>query len=238
MANGTAAGTVVASDPNSGQALTYSITSGNTNNAFSINAGTGALSVANSQALNHEITPSFALNNQGYRQWYTSPLFTGNNYSEHIKCNESPVISNQAFSIVQYPGNGTQVGIVQASDPDAGQNLTYSIISGNTSSCFAINSSTGSITVINSTALSPQTFALIVRATDNGSPVLYSQATVTITVTAFSRQPATGYCQSGFQCGSECSDGNSGWNSCGNRSECRANTFILNYRRKHLYLLF
>jgi hypothetical protein len=183
MANGTAVGTVVASDPNSGQTLTYSIISGNTNNAFIINAGTGALSVANSQALNYEVSPSFTLTVRATDNG--SPvLYSQANVTVGIlNVNESPTMNNQAFSVLQYPGNGTQAGVVQASDPDAGQSLTFSITAGNTNSCFAINSSTGAITVSNSTALGPQTFALTVRATDNGSPALYSQATVTITVT-------------------------------------------------------
>ncbi|MBK6963882.1 MAG: cadherin domain-containing protein [Bacteroidales bacterium] len=182
--NGTIAGTVVASDPNAGQSLTYSITGGNTNNAFSINAGSGVISVANSLALNYETITSFALTvrvtDNGIPVIYTQATVTVNLLNQ----NESPVISNQAFSISQNPGNGVQVGIVQATDPDSGQILNYSITAGNTNTCFAINSSTGTITVINSTSLTPQTITLTVRATDNGSPVLYSQATITITVTA------------------------------------------------------
>jgi len=60
-ANGTVVGTVAASDPNTGQTLTYSITAGNTSGAFSINASSGQLSVANSAALNYEGTPTFSL---------------------------------------------------------------------------------------------------------------------------------------------------------------------------------
>lgn len=58
--NGTAVGTVVASDPN-GDALTYSITAGNTGTAFAIGASTGALTVSSSAALDFETTPTFSL---------------------------------------------------------------------------------------------------------------------------------------------------------------------------------
>ncbi len=188
-ANGTVIGTVVASDPNSGQTLTFSITGGNTNNTFSINASTGVISVANSQSLNYEVTPSFTLSlratDNGSPALYSQATVTVNVQN----VNEAPVISNQAFSAVQNSTNGTLVGTVVAVNPDSGQTMTFSITAGNTNSCFAINASTGAITVSNSTLLTPQTFALTVRATDNGTPVLYSQATVTITVTQSNQAP-------------------------------------------------
>ncbi len=59
--NGTVVGTVVATDPDVGQILSYSISSGNTNSAFAINVNTGVLTVANSTALNFESTPTFTL---------------------------------------------------------------------------------------------------------------------------------------------------------------------------------
>lgn len=42
---GTLIGTIVATDPNPGQTLTYEITAGNSNNIFSINTNTGELFV-------------------------------------------------------------------------------------------------------------------------------------------------------------------------------------------------
>ncbi|MHC1775947.1 MAG: cadherin domain-containing protein [Lentimicrobium sp.] len=189
IANGTPIGTVVASDPNSGQTLTYSITGGNTNNAFIINASTGVLSVNNSQALNYEVITVFPLivrvTDNGSPVLYTQATVTINVQN----VNETPAIANQAFSVFQNSPNGNIVGTVVATDPDAGQTLAYSITGGNTNTCFAINSSSGAITVSNSTALNPQTFSLTVRATDNGSPVLYSQATVTIVVTQVNQPP-------------------------------------------------
>jgi hypothetical protein len=187
--NGTNVGTVVATDPNAGQTLTYTIVSGNTNNAFSLNSSTGQIIVANSAALNYEVTSSYALvvrvTDNGAGNLWSQATITIN----ILNINEPPVISNQAFSVAQNLPNGTLVGTVQASDPDQGQILTFSITGGNTNSCFAINASTGAITVANSGALTPQTFNLTVRATDNGSPILYTQATVSITVTSVNQAP-------------------------------------------------
>jgi MYXO-CTERM domain-containing protein len=60
-ANGTVVGLVIASDPDTGNTLSYSITGGNTGSAFSINASTGVLSVSNSAAVKYATTPTFAL---------------------------------------------------------------------------------------------------------------------------------------------------------------------------------
>lgn len=188
-ANGTMVGNVVASDPNSGQILTFSITGGNTNNAFSINSASGAIVVANGQALNYEVTSSFPLtvrvtdNGTGFLWSQATVTINLNNV------NENPVISNQAFSVIQSASNGTIVGTVAASDPDQGQSLSFSITAGNTNSVFFINSASGNITVANSTGLSVGSYNLTVRATDNGSPILWSAATVTITVNPSANQP-------------------------------------------------
>jgi hypothetical protein len=190
--NGTNVGTVVASDPDAGQTLTYSILSGNTSGAFAINASTGVLTVANSSALNFETTPSFALvvkvqdNGTGTLSSQATVTVSLTNI------NEVPIISNQAFSVAENSSNGTNVGTVVASDPDAGQTLTYSILSGNTSGAFAINASTGVLTVANSSALNFETtpsFSLVVKVQDNGTGTLSSQATVTVSLTNVNEVP-------------------------------------------------
>jgi hypothetical protein len=68
---------------------------------------------------------------------------------------------------------------VAASDPD-GNTLSCSITAGNTSGAFAINASTGALTVANSAALDYETitqFSLTVRVADPGG-----LATATVTV--------------------------------------------------------
>jgi Ca2+-binding RTX toxin-like protein len=58
---GTSVGSVVASDSDVGQTLSYAIVGGNMNGAFMINAATGHLSVANAGAIDFETTPVFNL---------------------------------------------------------------------------------------------------------------------------------------------------------------------------------
>ncbi len=191
-ANGTTAGTVIASDPDAAQTKTFSILSGNTNGAFAINASTGVLSIANSAAINFESAPSFALvvkvQDNG-----TGALSSQATVSISLTdVNEAPVISNQSFSVAENSANGTNIGTVVASDPDAAQTKTFSILSGNTNDAFTINSSTGVLSVANSAALnfeSAPSFALVVKVQDNGTGALSSQATVSISLTDVNEAP-------------------------------------------------
>ena len=94
--------------------------------------------------------------------------------------NHPPSITNQNFQLTKNSPNGTSVGTVIASDSDAGQTLNYSILSGNTNGALTINTSTGVLSVVNSTSISLD-ITLIVKVQDNGIGALSSQATITIT---------------------------------------------------------
>jgi len=181
--NGTNAGVVVATDPDAGQTRTFSIVSGNTSGAFNINALTGVITVVNSTALNFEITPSFALvvkvQDNGAPSLSSQATITIN----LLNVNENPSINNQTFNTIANSANGTVVGSVVASDPDAAQTLTYSILSGNINNAFSINATTGVLTVKTSSSLKYQTspsFLLVVKVMDNGTINLSSQATITV----------------------------------------------------------
>lgn len=188
----TQVGTMVATDPDQGQIITYSITAGNTNTAFAINAATGVISVSNPLALNFETQQSFALIIMAQDNGTPAINTTATAQITISNVNENPAVNNQDFAIASYSPNGTAVGIVMASDPDLNQTLSYSITAGNTATAFAINTSNGTITVANSAAvnylINPQ-FSLTVSVQDNGSPVLASSATITITVTGVNSAP-------------------------------------------------
>ncbi|MFO0930270.1 MAG: cadherin domain-containing protein [Gemmataceae bacterium] len=89
------------------------------------------------------------------------------------------------FSVPENSAIGTIVGSATATDADAGQTLTYSIVNGNTDDAFAIDSS-GQITV-NKAVLDfesvNQSYSLQIQAADNGTPVESGTATVTINLT-------------------------------------------------------
>ena len=106
--------------------------------------------------------------------------------------NEPPVVNDQSFGIIENSANATVVGTVLASDPNSTQTLTYSITGGNTNGAFAINPSTGQITVANKVALDHEvtpTFNLIVSVADSASPSLSDTATVTITLMDIVNEP-------------------------------------------------
>lgn len=61
LAAGTSIGTVTARDPDIGETLSYAITAGNTDGAFTINSSTGEITVDNAAAVDFETHPTFAL---------------------------------------------------------------------------------------------------------------------------------------------------------------------------------
>ena len=178
-AGGTVVGTVVASDPNPGQTLTYAITGGNTGNAFAIDSATGQITVAG--ALDYETLDNFVLTVLVTDDGTPSLSDTAAVTIAVNDANDAPVVNDQAFNLNENSPIGTVVGTVLASDPDAGQTLTYAITGGNTDDAFAIDPTTGEITVAG--PLDPETqnlYVLTVEVADNGTPSLSAFATVII----------------------------------------------------------
>ncbi|MFN9416198.1 MAG: BspA family leucine-rich repeat surface protein, partial [Pirellula sp.] len=100
----------------------------------------------------------------------------------------APTIVNK--SIAENSANGTNVFDARSSDLDSGDGVIYSIQSGNTNSTFAINSTTGQVTVANSSNLNFEansSYALVVRATDTAG--LATDQTVTVTVADVNEAP-------------------------------------------------
>lgn len=87
------------------------------------------------------------------------------------------------YTIAENSAAGTVVGRATATDADGGQTVTYSIVGGTGAGVFAINATTGVITVtgsLNYEAVS--SYTLDIRATDNGTPVLFGAETITISI--------------------------------------------------------
>jgi hypothetical protein len=174
-ANSTVIGTMNASDPN-GTSLVYSILSGNTDNIFDINSS-GQVFVTSNTNLNYEDDNQYVLVIRA------SDGFLNKDSTATVNItNVAPTISTATFNVVEGVVNTTFVGTVSASDPKGG-GITYAILSGNTDSIFGINSSTGTITVVDNTDLDfadVQQYNLTVRASDGN---LTDTATITINVT-------------------------------------------------------
>ena len=160
---------VAGADEDAAATLTYSILSGNTGSAFSINSGDGTISVLTPGQLDYESTTSYTL---------TVRVSDGTLFADSVvtvnvnNVNEAPTAVTDtnaaANSIAENSANGSIIGITASStDPD-GTALTYSLTD-SAGGRFAINASTGVVTVANSTLLdyeSNSSHTIIVQASD------------------------------------------------------------------------
>lgn len=190
--NTTAVGTVPARLDHAGNPVTYSIASGNTGGAFAIDASTGEITVATSSLLDYEALSTQWDDPASYQLFVTITDPANTSLNENIRVvvtvsdiNESPGVTGGSASILESPPVGTKVFLPVATDPDRFEYPTFSIVGGNTGGAFAIDGSSGQITVAaNITASVQPVYTLTVRVTDHGTPSLTSEATVTVNLTA------------------------------------------------------
>ncbi|MCB8981162.1 MAG: cadherin domain-containing protein [Ardenticatenaceae bacterium] len=185
---GTPVTTVSATDVDASDVITFSITAGNTANAFTLGASTGVLSIADGSLLDYDTPPT------SYTLTIKAEDIAGAFDTEDVvinltNINEPPSISETTLSVVENSANTSLVGLVPASDEDANDigNLTFAILPGNGAGAFAIandGSNNGRITVANSSLLDYETktsYVLNVIVTDTLG--LDNTATVTINLT-------------------------------------------------------
>ena len=131
VTNGTEVGRVTATD-NFG-ATAYSITDGNTDDAFSIDSN-GMLTTAG--AIDHDAISNYTLTVQAMNA--ESNTADAPVTIEVISDDEAPVITNHTFMVNENVPNGTEVGRVMATD-NVGV-IAYSITNGNIDDAFSIDS--------------------------------------------------------------------------------------------------
>jgi hypothetical protein len=278
---GSAVGSVVASDPDAGDVLTFAITGGNDTGAFDINTSTGEITTV--IALDFEMTPSYglivsvtddgptpeadtasitinvddvneapslansngvdgeetvayngsiagtgsdpdsediltyskvsgpawlnvavdgiltgtpALGDAGDNTWTVRVTDSGGLTAEaslgiSVSANSAPVVNDATFTIPENSAIGTAVGTVIATDPDAGDILSFAITSGNASGAFAINATTGEVTsVVDLDYETSSNDTLTVTVTDDGNPALSDTASVTIDILDVNEMPS------------------------------------------------
>ena len=173
--------TVTATDDDAGTTLTYSITAGADSAQFSIDQSSGALAFKTAP----DFESASADGDDDYEVIVT--VSDGTNSTMQTitvtvtDVNEAPFIAVQTFSVTENAVAGTTVGTVAATDKDAGNNLNFSITSGNTGQAFTINAGTGEITVAGSLDHeTTPTYTLTVQVSDGD---LSASAAVTINVT-------------------------------------------------------
>ena len=157
--NNTLIGTLEASDINN-DTLTYSIISGNTDQAFGLDASTGGLTVANNVTLDFESIPVFSLlvqvSDGALSDSATVTINLTDVDEDSTTTNQAPTITAATYSLAENSVNGTVLGTVEASDPD-GDTLTYTFVSGNDAEAFSLDSESGELTVSTSSALDFET---------------------------------------------------------------------------------
>lgn len=168
VADGTVVGTASATDPDAGEAFTYTLTD-DAGGRFGIDPNTGVVTVADGSQLNFEDTAS---HNVTIRVTDSG----GNTYDEVMAIdltdvNEGPTDATlSANSVTENAANGTVIGTVTGIDPDAGESFTFSLTD-DANGRFAIDPNAGVITVADGSRLDYETATshnVTVRVTDSG----------------------------------------------------------------------
>ncbi len=177
-------GKILASDPDAGQLLTYTITGGNQEDLFKINPETGEIHAAVDFISTTDQTVILTIE---VKDNADEPLVVNTTATINItgiQLNQSPMISNQAFDIDGDLTNNEFIGQLFASDPDTGQKLSYSIVQGNEAGLFKLNPETGEVFANQAISVnSNETFTFVVQVTDDHQMPLSAHANVTIQIT-------------------------------------------------------
>ena len=194
-ANGSAIGTVVATDADASPTTyqDWTITSGNTNAAFAIDSSSGELSVAASSQLDHESTASYTLELSVSDGVNTASTETLSINVDDVNDNAPIITAAQSFSIDENSANGSTIGTVVATDADASPTTyqDWTITSGNTEAAFAIDSSSGELSVATSSELdyeSTSSYTLELSVSDGVNSA--SAETLSINLSNVNEQPS------------------------------------------------
>jgi hypothetical protein len=180
-ANGTAVGTVTATDPDPHAVLSWSLLD-NAGGRFAINGASGAITVANGAALDYEAATSHQItvrvaDQAGHVFDRAFTIAVGN-------INEAPtgaILSDN--HVAENAANGTPVGTVSGIDPDAATVFHYSLTD-DAGGRFAIDGSSGAITVANGMALDYEaatSHQITVRTADEVGHVFDKAFTIAVT---------------------------------------------------------
>ncbi|XP_051903998.1 protocadherin-16-like [Hippocampus zosterae] len=185
-AKGTAVAQAQAQFPDGNRkGISYSIFSGNRQQAFRISSSTGEIWVQSSKGLDFEEAPRLRLVVKA--ESVSSACFTAVNLMLQDVNDNPPRFQLQNYVAYMMEARGYEMPIIQvvADDVDQGQNgqVTYSIRSSAMSGLFQIDPTTGSIstTAIMDREIFTRT-KLVITATDRGSPRLAGSATLTVIV--------------------------------------------------------
>ena len=166
-----------------GDPITYTLTAGNTGNAFAINSATGEITVNDSTQLNFETTPSYNLEVTASDGTLSDTAIITINLND---LNESPTALNLSNSTVDEgidTSSGYAIGALSSFDPDAGDSATYSIVGGADQASFSIGGAGSNELTLTDGVLDDAvqaSYQVIVRVTDSGGLTVDQSFTVSV----------------------------------------------------------
>jgi len=184
--NGTRVGTIAINDIDSGDSHTFTVLGGTGATAFTVNATSGEITVADSNQLDRESVASLTIQVQvtddGTPILSDTATITVNLVDEN---DTAPIITpGQTLSVRENFANGTSVGSVVATDADtAGSLQGWTLTAGNTDGIFAINSATGEIAIADNTNLDYETtpsYSLTLTVSDGVNTSVPQAVTIAI----------------------------------------------------------
>ena len=166
--NGTAVGVV----PATGEDSLFYITAGNDDGVFALDEYSGRISVEDYYTLDASVTGSYVLTVEE-RDSETSILLSTFTITVNMVTagSTAPVFSDPGYyyTVSEVASLDEGVGVVRATDADPGDEVTYSIISGNDNGAFGIDARSGLIMVADPAALDYETATqqvITIQATD------------------------------------------------------------------------
>lgn len=168
------------------QTLQFDLISGNTDELFSINPLTHAL-VLNNSLLDYETQVDYLLQLR-MTDTVNAELTSMATIAIHVTdANDAPVVAAQQVELLEHSENGSLVASMSGTDQDPGAagQLRWSIAAGNSDGAFAIDPISGAVTVQSASQVdfeSAPRRTLTVRATDMGTPAMFGDGILLITL--------------------------------------------------------
>lgn len=175
------------------QLLTATITSGDPNGLFSLDPATGRLTLTRPE-LDFESKSSYTLSVKLEDQENAALNDTATIQITVLDANESPKVTAQSKLIAENVASQTLVATMSATDPDAGAagQVTWSIVSGNSDGAFAVDPTSGAVTVADASKIDYEKrtrYDLVLRATDGGSSPQTADGLLTVTIADVNEAP-------------------------------------------------
>lgn len=180
---GTLVGTVRFENPELDQAMNFQVLSGSGADRFEVNSQSGEIRVSTASLPYNPLTAVSTLIVQ-INETSDSTKFAVATITISVSdVNDPPAIAPQSFSVSERIARGTRVGTILASDPNANQTITLTVLTPLSATPFEWNATDSSFVVrTNATldAVVQDRYVFTVRANDNATPPLSSVAQITI----------------------------------------------------------